>query len=72
MQLTSITSLDIFLLAYYGPLFCVIALLNACLTVAPRIPNFASYILGVTLWLPQALNIAPLGLACAILNIGIV
>ena len=29
MQLTSITSLDIFLLAYYGPLFCVIALLNA-------------------------------------------
>jgi hypothetical protein len=72
MQLTSITSLDIFMLVYYGPLFLVIALLNACLTMAPRVPSFASYIIGIILWLPQALFIAPLGIACAIWNRGIV
>lgn len=55
--------LDVFLLVYYGPLFLVIGILNAILTVAPAIPiEFVSRIIGGVLWVPQFLNILPLAL----------
>ena len=72
LKLTKVTLLDIFVLAYYGPLFIVIGLLNAALTIMPAIPKGASAALGVVLWVPQALNILPLGLLSIILSLGVV
>lgn len=71
-NLGSLTSLDVFLLAYYGPLFLVIAVLNAILRMAPQIPPTASTALGAILWMPQAVNILPLGVVSIVLSFGIV
>jgi len=60
----SFSLLDLFLLVWYGPLFAVIGVLNALLTVIPgSFPSLVSTMLGALLWLPQALFIAPIGLA---------
>jgi len=73
LQLTQLRTVDLFVLAYYGPLFLVIGLLNKMLTVAPSgIPKAVSIALGAVLWLPQALNIIPLGLASIAVNFGVV
>lgn len=72
LRLGSITSLDLFVLSYYGPLFLVIGLLNVILTKMPSIPGYASAGLGAFLWLPQAMNIMPLGILSVALNRGIV
>jgi hypothetical protein len=69
LRLTSVTSVDVFILAYYGPLFFVIGVLNAALTVAPQIPSAVSAGIGAVLWVPQALNILPLGLVSIGLNL---
>jgi len=69
---SKVTSIDLFVLAYYGPLFIIIGLFNALLTVAPLIPKGASAALGVILWVPQALNILPLGLLSLVVNLGVV
>jgi len=62
LQLSKITSLDLFVLAYYGPLFGVIGVLNMGLKHMPTIPSKAGNLIGAFLWLPQALNILPLGI----------
>jgi hypothetical protein len=73
LQLTQLRAVDLFVLAYYGPLFLVIGLLNKMLTVAPSgIPKAVSIALGAVLWLPLALNIIPLGLASIAVNFGVV
>ncbi|KAL3776629.1 hypothetical protein ACHAW5_000886 [Stephanodiscus triporus] len=72
LKFGSIRSLELFVLAYYGPLFLVIGVLNAVLTKMPRIPPRASAGLGAVLWVPVAVNIAPLGIVSVALNRGIV
>ena len=71
-QWTQLCTVDMFVMAYYGPLFLVIGVLNKILTVAPSIPKLVSAALGAVLWLPQALNIIPLGVASIALNLGVV
>ena len=71
-QWTQVRTVDLFVMAYYGPLFLVIGVLNKLLTVAPGIPKVGSAVLGAVLWVPQALNIIPLGLASVVLNLGVV
>jgi AhpD family alkylhydroperoxidase len=65
----SVTLLDVFILAYYGPLFFVIGLLNEALKFAPQIAPAVSAGIGAVLWVPQALNILPLGLASVVLHL---
>ena len=72
MKFGSVTSLDLFVLAYYGPLFLVIGVLNEILTKMPSMPASVSAGLGAFLWVPQAINIAPLGIVSVALNRGIV
>ena len=68
-----ITSLDLFMLIYYGPLFSVIGVLNKLLTTLPSsVPKVISSIIGAVLWLPQAINITPLGIVSLVLNKGVV
>ncbi len=69
---TQLTSVELFVMAYYGPLFLVIGVLNKILTVAPSIPKVVSAGVGAVLWVPQALNIIPLGVASIVLNCGVV
>lgn len=71
-QWTSLRTVDLFVMAYYGPLFLVIGVLNKILSVAPRIPKVVSAVVGAVLWLPQALNIIPLGVASIVLKLGVV
>lgn len=71
LKLTSLTTMDVFILAYYGPLFLVIGILNKILSFMPNIPKIVSAGLGAFLWLPQAINIAPLGLVSIIFNFGV-
>ena len=68
-----VTSLDIFMLLYYGPLFSIIGVLNKILTDMPSsVPKVISSIIGAVLWLPQAINITPLGIVSLVLNKGVV
>lgn len=68
-----ITSLDIFMLIYYGPLFSIIGALNKILTTLPSsVPKLVSSVIGAVLWLPQAINITPLGIVSLVLNKGVV
>ena len=67
-----ITSLDVFMLIYYGPLFSVIGVLNKILTTLPSVPKVISSVIGAVLWLPQAINITPLGIVSLVLNKGVV
>jgi AhpD family alkylhydroperoxidase len=69
LRWASVTALDVFILGYYGPLFFVIGVLNTALKVAPPIPSAVSAGIGAVLWVPQALNILPLGLASVVLNV---
>lgn len=71
-QWTQLRTVDLFVMAYYGPLFLVIGVLNKLLTVMPSIPAGVQAAVGAVLWLPQALNIIPLGLASIVLNFGVV
>ena len=71
-QWTSLRLVDLFVLAYYGPLFFVIGVLNVFLLVTPRIPKFVSALVGAVLWFPQALNIIPLGVVSIVLKLGVV
>lgn len=71
-QWAQLRTVDLFVLAYYGPLFFVIGVLNKMLMFAPSIPKSVSAALGAVLWLPQALNIIPLGLVSIVLNLGVV
>ena len=72
LEWTSLRTVELFVLVYYGPLFLVIGGLNKILTMAPGIPKFVSAGLGAVLWLPQALNIIPLGLVSIVLKCGVV
>jgi len=68
-----VTSLDVFMLIYYGPLFSVIGVLNKILIGMPSsVPKVISSIIGAVLWLPQAINITPLGVVSLVLNKGVV
>ena len=68
-----ITSLDVFMLIYYGPLFSIIGVLNKILTTLPSsVPRLISSVIGAVLWLPQAINITPLGIVSLVLNKGVV
>ena len=40
--------------------------------IRPKIPSAGSAVLGAVLWVPQALNILPLGLASIVVNAGVV
>ena len=65
LQFSRITSLDLFVLAYYGPLFGVIGILNLGLKYIPTIPkdySMAGNLIGAFLWLPVAFHIFPLGI----------
>jgi len=72
LKLDRVTSIDLFILCYYGPLFSVIGILNKILLVISKIPKVASAALGATLWLPQAINITPLGVFSLLVNGGVV
>ena len=48
LKLDRVTSIDLFILCYYGPLFSVIGILNKILLVMPQIPKVASAALGAT------------------------
>ena len=52
-RLWKLTPFDLIMFAYYGPLFLIIGVLNAGLTLAPAVPAWFSAIFGATLWLPQ-------------------
>ena len=68
-----VTSLDVFMLLYYGPLFSIIGVLNKILTALPSsVPKVISSMIGAVLWLPQAINITPLGIVSLVLNKGVV
>jgi hypothetical protein len=71
-QWMQLRTVDLFVVGYYGPLFLVIGVLNKILEVAPSIPKVVSAVVGAVLWLPQALNIIPLGVASVVLNLGVV
>ncbi len=72
MNFGLVTSLDLFVLAYYRPLFLVIGVLNVLLTKMLSIPARVSAGLGESLWVPQAINITPLGIVSVAFNRGIV
>ena len=71
-QWMQLRTVDLFVVGYYGPLFLVIGVLNKILEVRPSIPKVVSAVVGAVLWLPQALNIIPLGVASIVLNLGVV
>ena len=48
LELDRVTSIDLFILCYYGPLFSVIGILNKILLVMPQIRKVASAALGAT------------------------
>jgi len=62
-----ISSLEVFVTIWYGPLFIAIGILNAILKNVPgSFPSLVSASLGVVLWIPQALFITPIGLVSLI------
>ena len=56
-----ISPFELIMFLYYGPLFLVIGVLNAGLTLAPRVPAWFSAVFGAILWLPQALHLFAAG-----------
>ncbi len=58
-RLHELTPFDLIIFLYYGPLFLIIGVLNAILTLAPGVPAWFSALLGAILWVPQALHILP-------------
>lgn len=57
----SVSLLNLFIMACYGPLFLIIGLLNKLLLITPVVPPAVSAFIGATLWFPQAINISSLG-----------
>lgn len=68
----SMTSLEMFVFLYYGPLFGIIGVLNLVLLVMPKLSPGVQAGLGALLWLPQAINIVPLGVVSLVWHFGIV
>jgi len=69
LELAALRPIDLVVLAFYGPLFAVIGVLNAGLTKLPPLPPKASAAIGALLWLPQALHIGVMGVVCAPLKL---
>ena len=69
---SSITSLEMFVFIYYGPLFAIIGVLNLLLLAMPKLSPGVQAGLGAFLWLPQAINIVPLGVVSLVWHFGIV
>jgi hypothetical protein len=65
LKLKTLRPIDFVVVAFYGPLFAVIAFLNAALTKLPPLPPKASAAIGALLWFPQALHIGAMGVVCA-------
>lgn len=64
LSIGSFSSLELFVLAWHGPLFIAIGILNAILKRIPgSFPSIFSVAMGVILWIPQAVFVAPIGLA---------
>ena len=73
LSLSSVTNLDIVLLSWYGPLFVAIGIVNAILKRIPgSFPAVVSTAIGVILWIPQAVFIAPVGFLSLIRHFGCV
>lgn len=69
LQLWKLTPFDLLMFVYYGPLFLVIGILNAGLTVSPKVPAWVSAALGVVLWVPQALHLFVAGIISLALRV---
>lgn len=69
LQWHKISPFDLLMFLYYGPLFLVIGVLNAALTLAPSIPAWFSAFFGAILWLPQFCFIFPVGLISLVLRV---
>jgi len=61
-----------FVFIYYGPLFAIIGVLNLLLLAMPKLSPGVQAGLGAFLWLPQAINIVPLGVVSLVWHFGIV
>lgn len=48
--------------AFYGPLFLVIGVTNTLLAKLPPVPGWLSTLIGVGLWVPQAVHLTSAGL----------
>jgi AhpD family alkylhydroperoxidase len=72
LELKKVKSVDLFVFCYYGPLFLLIAALNASLKCAPLLSKNFSSALGAFLWVPQAIFIFPLGVLAIISQFGVV
>jgi len=68
-KLWTISPFELLMFLYYGPLFLVIGVLNAGLTLAPAVPGWFSSLFGALLWLPQALHILPAGIISLVLRV---
>ena len=64
-----ISPFELIMFLYYGPLFLVIGVLNAGLTLAPRVPAWFSAVFGAILWLPQALHLFAAGVVSLLLRL---
>ena len=69
LQLWKLTPFELLMFVYYGPLFLVIGILNAGLTVSPKVPAWVSAALGVVLWVPQALHLFVAGIISLALRV---
>ena len=65
-EFSSVNLLDILLLLWYGPLFLVIGILNLILLKVPKVSPKVSAAIGVILWFPVTLFVAPMGIVCFI------
>ena len=69
LKLWTITPFELLMFLYYGPLFLIIGILNAALTITPAVPAWFSAAFGAVLWLPQMLHIFPMGVLCLVLRV---
>ena len=69
LRLWKISPFELIMFVYYGPLFAVIGVLNAMLTISPKIPPWFSAVFGAFLWVPQALWISVAGVVSLLLRL---
>merc|ERR1711865_215046 len=69
LKLWKISPFELIMFLYYGPLFAVIGVLNAMLTMAPKVPPWFSAVFGACLWVPQALWISVAGVVSLVLRL---
>jgi len=69
LRFWKLSPFELLMFLYYGPLFLVIGILNATLTVAPTVPSWFSAALGAFLWVPQALHFWIAGLVCLVIRL---